>query len=111
MKWLKSLFSRDEEPTNSRIYTVGRPPVRRAPPRPRMPRQVPEPDPVFGDTGSLELREERTQERANPYDTSSWQLDPEQGLRRVDDDKTVRRDRGHAEPDNPYNTGAFRKGW
>jgi len=107
MKWLK-FFSREQEKVDSRIYTVSKP-SRRFPPR--MPRNVPEPHPIFADTGSLAIKEEKPDERANPYDTSSWELDPDQGLRRVDDDKTVRRDRGKTEADNPYNTGAFRKGW
>ena len=56
-------------------------------------------------------KDESTQEEANPYDTASWELDLDKGLRRVEDDKTVTRERGKSDANNPYNTGAFRKGW
>jgi hypothetical protein len=108
--WLRNIFSRKrEEPRHeSRIYSVGKPPPAKFA---RVPRNVPEPDPIYEDTGTLSLKDENVQDEANPYDTASWELDLEQGLRRVEDDKTVTRDRGKAEANNPYNTGAFRKGW
>ena len=110
MGWLRDIFSRKrEEPRQeSRIYSVGKPSSTKFPP---VPRNVPEPDPVFDDTGTLSLTDESMQEEANPYDTASWELDQEKGLRRVEDDKTVSRERGKADANNPYNTGAFRKGW
>jgi hypothetical protein len=109
MGWLRDIFSRKrEEPRReSRIYTVGKPPAKLA----RVPRTVPEPDPIFDDTGTLSLKDENVQDDANPYDTASWELDLDKGLRRIEDDKTVTRDRGKADANNPYNTGAFRKGW
>lgn len=107
MKWLRNLF-RQPEKVDTRIYTVpGNRPRAKVPP---VLRNVPEPDPIFADTGALAIKED-LDDAANPYDTASWSLDPDKGLRRVDDDKTVRRDRGKAEADNPYNTGAFRRGW
>ena len=48
---------------------------------------------------------------ANPYETHSWKADPIKGLRRVEDSKTARRDRGKGDANNPYNTGVFTKGW
>jgi len=110
MGWLRDLFSRKrEEPRQeSRIYSVGKPSSTKFP---RVPRNVPKPDPIFEDTGALSLKDESMQDQANPYDTASWELDQEKGLRRVEDDKTVTRERGKADANNPYNTGAFRKGW
>ena len=74
-------------------------------------RRAKKPDPVFEDTGELAIAEETEEDRENPYDTATWSLDPDKGLRRVDDDKTVTKERGKADPTDPYNTGAFRKGW
>ncbi len=110
MGWLRAIFSRKrEEPRQeSRIYSVGKAPSTRFP---RVPRNVPMPDPVFEDTGSLALKDESMQDEANPYDTASWELDQDKGLRRVEDDKTVSKERGKVEANNPYNTGTFRKGW
>jgi len=109
MKWLQSLFRKRDDDRDTRIYTVASPRVakRYEPP----PRNVPEPDPIFSDTGGLALTEE-SEEDVNPYNTSSWSLDPEQGIRRVEDDKTVTRDgREKSVANNPYDTGAFRRGW
>ena len=109
MKSLKRFTRKREQELDSRIYNVGSPRVaKRYQP---VPRNVPEPDPIFGDTGSLELKDE-TADEANPYDTASWSLDPEKGLRRVEDDKTVSRDdRDTPQANNPYDTGTFRRGW
>ncbi len=110
MGWLSKIFSRKrEEPRQeSRIYSVGKPPPAKFA---RVPRNVPEPDPIYDDTGTLSLKDENVQDEANPYDTASWELDLDKGLRRVEDDKTVTRDRGKSDVNNPYNTGAYRKGW
>lgn len=112
MKWLKRIVDRkpevSETAANSRIFSADGPARRLQKPAVR---RVAEPDPIFGDTGALALKDESIEEPSNPYDTSSWKLDHEKGLRRVDDDKTVRRDRGRSNPTNPYDTGAFRKGW
>ncbi|RMF98064.1 MAG: hypothetical protein D6727_03765 [Gammaproteobacteria bacterium] len=113
MKWLRFFTRKQEKPVrDSRVYTVGRAP--RRPPRPGpppVPRNVPEPDPIFGDTGSLAIKDD-AEDNANPYDTASWKMDPDKGWRRVDDDKTVTRDRGKkTSGNNPYDTGTFRKGW
>jgi len=109
MKWLRFFSRKRDEDRDTRIYTVASPRVakRYEPPR----RNVPEPDPIFSDTGALALKEE-TDEEVNPYNTSSWTLDPEKGMRRVEDDKTVSRDgREKSKANNPYDTGAFRRGW
>jgi len=47
----------------------------------------------------------------NPYESQSWQLDPEKGLRRVDDANTVTRERSGGDASDPYNTGGFVRGW
>lgn len=112
MKWLRFFTrQRDEDEEDTRIYTVDSPRVVK--PRPPVPRTVPEPQhPIFQDTGPLELEGDDTEEDANPYNTSSWKLDPEKGLRRVEDDKTVdRKGRAKNTSNNPYDTGTFRKGW
>jgi len=67
-------------------------------------------DPVFEDTGSLELARD-SQAADNPYETHSWTIDPRDGVRRVDDLKAVNRDRSDGDEDNPYDTGIGRKGW
>jgi len=105
MSWLR-FFSRKKPKSDTRIYAVGKPARKMIP----QVRNVPEPDPIFDDTGALSIKEE-SDEAANPYDTASWSLDPDKGLRRVDDDKTVSRDRGKSDSNNPYDTGAFRRGW
>lgn len=110
MKWLKRFRRKREEEEDTRIYTVNSP--RTVKPHRPVIRNVPEPEhPIFQDTGELELEGDK-QDDANPYDTSSWKLDPEKGLRRVEDDKTVDRS-GREKPssNNPYDTGSYRKGW
>ena len=68
-------------------------------------------DPVFEDTGSLELTPE-PDEQGNPYDTQAWQMDPREGLLRVDNLKGVNREpRDKKGVTNPYDTGIVRKGW
>jgi hypothetical protein len=65
-----------------------------------------------GVTGKDSLTiEQESAAGGNPYETQSWEADPEKGLRRVEDSKTARRDRVSAEVSDPYNTGGFRKGW
>ncbi|MDJ0928046.1 MAG: hypothetical protein QNJ73_10405 [Gammaproteobacteria bacterium] len=111
MRWFRFFFRRKEEPQDSRIYTVGKTRPRRPLPPP-VPRNVPEPDPIFGDTSALTIQGDEGMPNDNPYDTASWKMDPEKGLRRVDDDKTVTKERGHkTSENNPYDTGTFRKGW
>jgi hypothetical protein len=68
-------------------------------------------DPIFEDTGSLELTPE-ADDKGNPYDTQSWQMDPDKGLRRVDNLKAVNREPvDRKKVTNPYDTGIVRKGW
>ena len=67
-------------------------------------------DPVYEDTGSLELDRD-SQAADNPYETHSWTIDPRVGTRRVDDLKAINRDRSGGGEDNPYDTGVGRKGW
>jgi hypothetical protein len=68
-------------------------------------------DPIFEDTGSLELTKE-PDEKGNPYDTQSWQMDPRKGLRRVDNLNEVNREPVDKDVvTNPYDTGIIRKGW
>jgi hypothetical protein len=70
-------------------------------------------DPIFEDTGSLELTAE-PDDKGNPYDTQSWQMDPREGLRRVDNLKAVNREPEPGEKEdvaNPYDTAIVRKGW
>ena len=112
MKWLRFFRRNREEEEDTRIYTVDSPRVVK-PYRPPVIRNVPEPKhPMFEDTGELSLDEGGKEDDANPYDTASWKLDPEKGLRRVEDDKTVdRKDRVKTTSNNPYDTGTFRKGW
>lgn len=80
-----------------------------APPGPNRPREI---DPVFEDTGSLELTKEE-QDDVNPYDTQSWETGPREGLRRVDIRKGINREKTEKQKDvaNPYDTGIVRKGW
>ncbi len=114
MKWLLKLFRREKEAgSGSRIYSVesaGRSAAKTRKVSQEI-RNVPEPDPIFSDTGNLAISDENLDDEANPYETASWELDQEKGLRRVGDDKTVTPDRGKADETNPYNTGAFRRGW
>ena len=67
-------------------------------------------DDPFMDTGSLELQREAS-DLANPYDTHTWEMDPEEGLRRVEDQSLVNRSRSKGTPDNPYDTIVEKKGW
>ena len=64
----------------------------------------------FMDTGSLELQGEAS-DLANPYDTHTWEMDPEEGLRRVEDQNLVNRKQPKGAPDNPYDTIVKKKGW
>ena len=63
------------------------------------------------DTGSLELKNE-VGDVDNPYETHSWEMDPEEGLRRVEDQSMVNRKKPkNNAPDNPYDTIVKKKGW
>ena len=64
----------------------------------------------FMDTGSLELQKD-TDELDNPYETHSWEMDPEEGLRRVEDQSMVNRKKPKNVPGNPYDTIVKKKGW
>ena len=73
-------------------------------------------DPIFADTGSLELANDTGEQGDNPYDTHTWRLDAEEGLRRVDDSKAIRNKsdrspRKSKDQGNPYDTVVGRKGW
>ena len=82
--------------------------VRSSGPGTREPKKI---DPVFEDTGSLELTPEPDEE-GNPYDTQAWQMDPREGLLRVDNLKGVNREPSDKKGvTNPYDTGIVRKGW
>jgi hypothetical protein len=109
MRWPRFFRRRRDEEADTRIYTAS--PQRAAKPVRPVPRNVPEPDSIFSDTGPLALEGEKTED-ANPYETASWKLDPEKGARRVEDAKTVDRSgRAKNTSNNPYDTGTFRKGW
>jgi hypothetical protein len=70
-----------------------------------------DPHPLFDDTGELEISEE-DRESDDPYATASWELDRDQGLRRIDDDKVMKpKKKPKSNPNDPYNTGAFTKNW
>lgn len=65
----------------------------------------------FMDTGSLEIQRD-SDDLDNPYQTHSWEMDPDEGLRRVEDLKNVNRKKSKASPDNPYDTFVGKKkGW
>ena len=65
---------------------------------------------AFMDTGSMEL-ESDSREMDNPYETHSWEMDPDEGLRRVDDQNRVNRRKPEGTADNPYDTIIKKKGW
>jgi len=65
---------------------------------------------AFMDTGSMELENE-SGESENPYETHSWEMDPDEGLRRVDDQNRVNRKKPEGTADNPYDTIIKKKGW
>jgi hypothetical protein len=72
-------------------------------------------DPIFADTGSLELTSDVV-EGDNPYDTQTWRKDDDGRLRRVDDtaaikNKAKRTPHKSADRSNPYDTIVGRKGW
>ena len=68
----------------------------------------------FMDTGELELLAEQD-ESGDPYATHSWQKDPEQGLRRVEDQSLInsrdRKKKVNVTSGNPYDTSVMKKGW
>jgi hypothetical protein len=65
---------------------------------------------AFMDTGSLELQGE-TGEIDNPYETHSWEMDQDEGLRRVEDQSMVNRKKPEGDADSPYDTIIKKKGW
>ncbi len=68
-------------------------------------------DPIFDDTGDLAIQAEQP-DGGSPYDTQTWELDPREGLQRVDDSRGVKHQKGSKkEVDNPYDTSVTRKGW
>ncbi len=70
-----------------------------------------EPEDPFMDTGSLEI-ERDSDDMDDPYQTHSWEMDPDEGLRRVEDLKNVNRKKPKGSPDNPYDTIVTKKkGW
>jgi len=64
----------------------------------------------FMDTGSLELQGE-SGEKSNPYETHTWEMDHEEGLRRIEDPSLVNRKKPQGTADNPYDTIVKKKGW
>ncbi len=64
----------------------------------------------FMDTGELELQGEPS-DLANPYETHTWEMDREEGLRRVEDLNLVNRKKPQGDADNPYDTIVKKKGW
>jgi hypothetical protein len=67
-------------------------------------------DEDFLDTGSLELQGE-SDDISNPYETHTWEMDHEEGLRRIDDQNLVNRKKLQGTADNPYDTIVKKKGW
>ena len=119
MKFLKSLFHKEVE-KQPPTWDI-KPPAERAEPRargtevqqaPAQKKKTPNPfldDPML-DTISLELDETVVEE--NPYQTSSWKLDPDNDTRKL---KTItlgeQTDKPAKNPFNPYDTGKMRRGW
>ena len=64
----------------------------------------------FMDTGSLELQGESS-EVSNPYETHTWEMDHEEGMRRIDDQNLVNGKKPQGTADNPYDTIVKKKGW
>lgn len=69
-----------------------------------------QPDDPFMDTGSLELQRESADEE-NPYETHTWEMDHDEGLRRIEDPGLVNRKKTEGSSDNPYDTIVKKKGW
>jgi hypothetical protein len=67
-------------------------------------------DEDFLDTGSLALQGE-SDDISNPYETHSWEMDHEEGLRRIDDQNLVNGKKLQGTADNPYDTIVKKKGW
>lgn len=67
-------------------------------------------DNAFMDTGELELQRDSA-EMVNPYDTHTWEMDPDEGLRRVDDQHLVKPKKPQGTAGNPYDTIVKKKGW
>jgi len=65
---------------------------------------------AFMDTGPLELQGEFG-EVDDPYETHSWEMEQDEGLRRIEDQNLVNRKQPQGTPDNPYDTIVKKKGW
>jgi len=120
MKFLKSLFHKEAE--KPPVWDI-KPPTQRAEPRTREATEKPEApvikpkkevnpfldDPML-DTMSLEMDDLVVEE--NPYQTSSWKLDPGDDTRKL---KKItlgeQTDKAPKNPFNPYDTGKMRRGW
>ena len=63
------------------------------------------------DTGTLELPEESVKDVENPYETHTWEMDREEGLRRIEDPNLINRQKLQSAPNNPYDTIVKKKGW
>jgi hypothetical protein len=122
MKFLKSLFRKEADKQQPPTWDIKTPAERieprvrdtevKLPPAPGQKKKDPNPfldDPML-DTISLEM--EATVVEENPYQTSSWKLDPDNDTRKL---KTItmgeQTDKPTKNPFNPYDTGKMRRGW
>ena len=67
-------------------------------------------DNAFMDTGELELQRD-TREMVDPYDTHTWEMDPDESLRHLEDQDQINRKKPQGTVDNPYDTMVKKKGW
>ncbi len=67
-------------------------------------------DDEFMDTGELELQRDAT-DKVNPYETHTWEMDHDEGLRRIDDQNLVNGKKPEGTAGNPYDTIVKKKGW
>jgi hypothetical protein len=103
----------------SKIRTVRPPGEARAKHQARIAREVEETGIIemqkkreaeFFDTGSLELQGE-SEDVSDPYATHTWEMDHEEGLRRIEDQSLGNRKKSQSTADNPYDTIVKKKGW
>lgn len=108
MRWFR-FFTRRRKKAAPQVSPRTRPLA----PVPREVRRVKKIDPIFEDTGSLELfeEEEEAKEFIDPYATASFEKSPKVGVRRVDDLGAINRKPAGGDKTNPYDTGIFKKGW
>ncbi|MAF84708.1 MAG: hypothetical protein QGH93_03605 [Gammaproteobacteria bacterium] len=64
----------------------------------------------FMDTSSLKLEGE-SGDLDNPYETHTWEMDREEGIRRIEDLSLVNRKQPEGTKGNPYDTIVKKKGW